>query len=387
MKGKLKLFLIAFLNAFVMLGISFWLMRLPYIQGDEQVLIEYVGKIKNILLGIEEKPSKDDFMFVNVAYDRQLIDKLDTNGFTMGKQIIVDRYKLARFFEILAKNPNNQKFILCDIHFADSVKNDSISPDILLAKSLAKLPNSLIVYHLDENSKPEYPIFGNAHMGLADYTLAGEKFFKFTLFVNDTIKTAPLLMYEYLQQKKTNPKDFSFFNTFIVDFRIRNYDLFLAEEHYKIDNLENILSGAMSEEDVLEYVKDRIILIGDFELYDNHQTIYGTTAGTLILLNTYLGLEAGDNVIHVSWLIFILCSYTLAVLVIFIPNNQTTLWKRYTVDMLSYVMVLSCTTVFSFWFFNLPISILYLTVYLFVLKKIKNLWDTPKKTSKQSSEK
>lgn len=375
MKQKLKIFLIALLNAFVMLGITFGLMRSPYIQGDEQALIEYVGKIKNILLGIEEKPPIKDFMFVNIAYDRQLIDKLDTNGLTMGKQIIVDRYKLARFFEILAKRPKNQKFILCDIHLVDSVKNDSVSPDIVLANSLAKLPNSLIVYHLDETGKPEYPIFRNAKMGLADYTLVGEKFFKFTLFVNDTIKTAPLMMYEYLHQKKTASDSWSFFNTFIVDFRIRNYDLFFAKEHYKIDNLENILSGVMSEEQVLEYVKDRIIIIGDFELYDNHQTIYGTTAGSLILLNTYLGLVAGNNIIYISWLIFILCSYTLAVVVVFIPNTQEILWKRYIFDMLSYVTVLSCTSVFSFWFFNLPISIMYLVFYLFALKKLKNLWE------------
>jgi hypothetical protein len=374
------------LNAILMLIASFWLLTQPYVHGDEEVLVEYGGKIKNIFLNFEKKPSQKDFIFINIAYDKQLVDKLDTNGFVMGKQAITDRTKLAKFLAILGQKPKNHRFIIMDIFLADSVATDSIhpiSPDVLLQESIPKNPNLLISTHLQENGKPEKQIF-NANYGIADYITANDKFFKYQLIFNDTLKSVPLKMYEYLHQTKVK-KGWLFnelngqwiLSIFILDFKIRNYDLFQAKERYKMDNLENILSGAMTEEDILNYVKDRIIVIGDFETKeDTHQTIYGETAGPLILLNAYLALKNGDNIVKVSFLIFLFVAYFLVSFLVFYPQNRLKSWlekqfprstQQILIEVLSFVFLLILISLASFIFFNIHLSILYLAVYLYAL--------------------
>jgi len=387
MSKKVFLIIGASINAGLMLFFAFYLLSLPYVHGDDMLLIEYGAKIKNIVFGFENKPPKKDFMFVNVAYDKQLIDKLDTNGFSMGKQAIVDRKKLARFFEVLAKKPKNQKFILCDIHFADSAsvntcEGDSISNDFKLAKALKTLPNILLSYHLNEEGMPEYPIFRDIPRGLSDYATPDGFFLKFKLLQNDSVKTTPLLMYEYLHKQKLQKTGFFYqmgknkiFNTFIVNLRIRNYDVFHTKEPYKIDNLENILSGAMSEADILEYVKDRIIVVGDFSLYDNHETIYGETAGPLLLLNTYLALERGDNILSLSLVLCLFVGFWWASYLAFRPsiqiiNTQAASYYQRLKSFLSYVLVLAFTSMLCYFIFEISLSILYLSVYLFCLRYI-----------------
>ncbi len=388
MPPKFWKYLFAALNAFLMLIFAFYLISLPYVHGDDMLIIEYGAKIKNILLGLERKPPKDSFIFINVAYDRQLSDKLDTNGFVIGKEAIVHRKKLAQFFEIIGKKPQNQKFILCDIHFADSssanlCEGDSLSYDFRLAKALEKLPNIILSYHLDDEGKAEYPIFRNVPRGLSDYATPDNIFLKFKLVLQDSLKTTPLLMYEYLHKKKLE-KGYFFdkingdyiLNTFIVDFHIRNYDLFLAKETYKVDNLENILSGAMSENDILEYVKNRIIIIGDFTLYDTHQTIYGDTAGSLILLNTYLALVNKDNKISFWLVAFLYVGFFLASVQAFKTEKQKNNSKqnllRKWLSYLDYVLILILTSIFTFFIFEVGVSILYLSVYLFLIKSFGN---------------
>lgn len=382
MPPKFWKFLFAALNAFLMLIFAFYLISLPYVHGDDMLIIEYGAKIKNILLGLEQKPPKDSFIFINVAYDRQLSDKLDTNGFVIGKEAIVHRKKLAQFFEILGKKPQNQKFILCDIHFADSssanlCEADSISYDFRLAKALEKLPNIILSYHLDDKGKAEYPIFRNIPRGLSDYATHDNIFLKFKLLLQDSLKTTPLLMYEYLHKKKLE-KGYFFdklngnyiLNTFIVDFHIRNYDLFWAKENYKVDNLENILSGAMSEDDIWEYVKNRIIVIGDFTLHDTHQTIYGDTSGSLILLNSYLALKNKENTISLWFVLFLYVCFFITSLEAFRQKEETNNSNKIValIKSIDYVLILITTSILSFFIFEIGLSILYLSVFLFILK-------------------
>jgi len=49
--------------------------------------------------------------------------------------------------------------------------------------------------------------------------------------------------------------------------------------------------------------------MGDFN-NDTHETIYGSTPGTLILLNVYLSLVNGQHLISCWWLIFLLLAFS-----------------------------------------------------------------------------
>lgn len=376
-------------NALVLIYFTFQLLNQPFLHGNEMPLIQGATYFKNIILDVEDKPAQKDFMFIDVAYDKMLIDKLDTNGFPMGKQPIVDRSKLARFFHILNSKPANQKFVICDIFFADPAQpdecvGDTISPDVALKAELAKMKNVVLSYHFkNDKDSLDLPIFLDPPRGIADYTTTNNTFLKFNLIHRDTIKSSPLLMYEYLhkqQLKKTSW--FHWLNgqrilkSFIVDFRIRNYDLFVSQNHYKVDNLDALLT--LDAKDILAHVKDRIIIVGDFQ-NDKHETIYGETVGPLILLNTYLALKNGDNVITPLFLVFLfVCFFGLSVMV-FYPSNLFENWLvatfentqfKYAITFLSYMSLLIATSLLSFFVFNTHLSILLLTIYLYVLKNI-----------------
>lgn len=399
MKKRILLIIITVINAFLMLLLSFWLMTLPFNNGDELLVIEWGSKIKKIFLGLEKKPSKEDFIFINVAYDKQLTDKLDDNGFPIGKQVITDRYKLGHFLEILGKKPQNQKFIIGDVFFGDSVgldpcRNDSISPDFRLYAAMKKLPNLMLSYHLKENDSIDYPIFRDIPRGLSDYTTTEDIFLKFQFVKYDSIPTLPLEMYKFLHKKEVKKEGLFLLsemnillNTHILDIKIRNYDLFVAEEKYKMDNLENILSGVMNEEAVLEYVKDRIIVIGDFEVTDNHKTIYGDTAGSLLLVNAYLNLRDGDNRLTVWLFLYLFSCYALISYLTFQKEKQLVKWVQESkfiqkikflrflrnpniLDFVGNATTLLLTSMGSFLLFDVQLGILYLTLYLFIIRRV-----------------
>ena len=400
-----------FINALVLIYFTFQLLNQPFLHGNEMPLIQGAAYFKNIILNIEDKPAKKDFMFIDVAYDKQLIDKLDTNGFAIGKQPIIDRKKLARFFNILNSKPNNQKFVICDIFFADPSQpddcvGDTISPDVQLKAELAKMKNVVLSYHFKNDvDSLDLPIFLDAPRGIADYTTTNNTFLKFSLLYRDTIKSSPLIMYEYLHKQKLKKKNgFYWLNnnrvlkSFIVDFRIRNYDLFIAQDHYKVDNLDALLT--LDDKEVLEHVKDRIIIVGDFQT-DKHETIYGETVGPLILLNTYLALLNGDNVVTPLFLLFLfICFFGISVMV-FYPSNLFEKWLiktfentqfKYAITFLSYMSILIATSLLSFFVFNTHLSILLLTIYLWALKNTTRFiylqvgWVTKEKRKQPNSE-
>jgi hypothetical protein len=79
MHPKLWKYLFAALNAFLMLIFAFYLLSLPYVHGDDMLIIEYGAKIKNILLGLERKPP-EIVLFLSMLLT---IDNFPTNWIPM----------------------------------------------------------------------------------------------------------------------------------------------------------------------------------------------------------------------------------------------------------------------------------------------------------------
>jgi len=86
-------------HALALVFVLFFWLNLPYTYDYEFSLLSRVAVIKNILLGSETKPRRDDFLFINVAYEKKLIGKSDDFGFPIGNEAITDRSRLASFFE------------------------------------------------------------------------------------------------------------------------------------------------------------------------------------------------------------------------------------------------------------------------------------------------
>ncbi|TAF66974.1 MAG: CHASE2 domain-containing protein [Cytophagales bacterium] len=403
MKKRLRILTvigISIANTMVMFWITFFLLSLPYIYGDELLLLRATSVTKNLLLGWEEKPDSSRFLFVDVAWEKELIDKFDENApeFPIGQEAITNRQSLAAFLDTLSQKPT-YKMIILDVNFMGKAASDS-----LLLVAIKKLPNLIISYHRDEKDSLVYPDLAipKEKLGLSDIEKTDDVVIKFNLFHNDSIKSTPLLMYEKIYKKQFQKSSFAgisylgeqpIFTSFILDYRLRAFDYTYTKKYAKT-YLGELL---FAPKDFLQTLtKNRIIFIGDFDLNNNndiHETIYGNTQGPLILLNAFLAVEAGDN--QVTWALIgflFVCFFSIS----FTTFYTVELYGRWIQHLLnwfskkknedislvasltSFLTIFIIISVFAYFLFGIQIGILALAVYMNLMdklnKRVKGFW-------------
>lgn len=381
-KFKYWIFGAAFFNACLcMLGAFFLLGR--SVKNDVDItLMERGAWFKTLVLGLDAKPPKDKFLFIDVSRDKQLVDILDQDGFPVGNQAITDREKLAELFNILGKNPKDNPLIVCDILF------DSKSPaDSTLELAMAKLPQLVLSYSFSEDGKSlTVPVFKQVKRGIANYETHNNTFMKFRLVYKDTLPSVPMQMYAITEGKTyKHGSIFTYLNdrpimTYIgTNLRIRNYDLFDApqKKRYNWIRLGELL---MFPDDIAKICKGRTLIIGSFNNDDKHETIMGDIYGPLILLNTYLALINGDNIITWGWFLFMFFGfYFMSVFLFWQVNAQSTRfikWLNYWLSrglfkhvlrLLTYAFGIIAMMVFSFLLFNKHLNIMKLSVWFYLI--------------------
>lgn len=380
---KIFIFGASFLNAFAMIFISFFLMNKPVVQGDEKSIIKYASYLKTHVLGWETKPPRDEFLFINICYDKQLIAINDDFGFPIGNIDITDRKKLATFFGLLNNYQDSIKYVICDVFFKDPSQYDAV-----LENQLQTMPNAIVSYHTKNDSMLDFPII-DVNKGLADYTASYGVFYKYKLTFFDTVKTVPLKMHEYLAEKKYKHGgliswlgDDMILNHFVLNFRIRHDDLFGSKEkRYPYINLGELLALLPDTNYIGTFIKDRIILIGDFEDHDIHKTMAGYLPGPLIMLNAYLALHYGDNVITWPFIIILFMTYLAISLIVFHPVQiENKIFARlkenpklsFIAGFMSYLTILMILSIITYLFFNIHINILYISTYIYGLEQLIN---------------
>jgi hypothetical protein len=240
---KVKMRMLVFfliLHSFFLTAVSIYLLNLPYIYEDELYLVQATSIIKKLTARKQDKPDRKRFLFVNVAWEKQLIEKLDKEGFPLGNQAITNRKKLAEFLNRINNEPVNHKYLLCDINFIDPSENDED-----LQQEFDQLKNYITSYTPVVGETDSSTIL-NTRKAVSGYeTYNVDKFIKFKLIQTDSLKSIPLIMYEDLHQKMMEIGDYFFrmdskfvLNSFIVDFKIWSYDLSQNSEYkYDIINL------------------------------------------------------------------------------------------------------------------------------------------------------
>lgn len=339
-------------------------------------LLQRSSWFTTFILGQDKKPNKDKFLFIDVSRDLQFVDLLDQDGFEVGNASVVDRKKLAALFNILAKKPANQPLILCDILFDTRSDQDSI-----LNAALLKLPNLVIPYTFGDDGKSLVkPVFKKAKQAMAVYETHNNTFMKFRLSYGDSLLTVPLKMYEITHRKKyTKGRIFNYLGNkpilsyFVPSLHIRNYDLFDTKDStkkYHWLRLGELLD--FGDEGVLTECKNRILVLGSFSgNNDKHETWLGDLYGPLILLNTYLALVNGENVITWGWFVLLFLSFFLMSFFLFwqtnIKKTKIIMWLnhwlnrglfKHVIRLMTYVFGLSLISLISFLFFNIHLNIM-----------------------------
>jgi hypothetical protein len=378
-----------------MLWLTFFYLSIPNYLPDEILLVQASSVTKNILLGLEKKPDTTRFLFINVAWDKVMVEHLDADSVPVGVEPITDRQKLIDLLTVI-KHRSDYKFIVFDINFKGATIHDS-----LLTAQINSMKNFAVSYHRDEKDKPDYPDLKIKHLGLSDIEKVYDMAFKFKIFFNDSIKSTPLVMYENITKKKFAKNNWGIglcwlnnnlaLNSFILDYRIRDFD-YKAGKYSKLHLGEYLAlmtdsTGAVNPESNPEFLnlfKDRIVFVGDFEDRDIHETIYGKIPGPLILLDAFLALEAGDNLIRPAYILFLFVCYafisyvTLAynhiygkwlMIVFFKKKLKETFLESMTVYFLYFVTI----SIISYFIFELQFGVLVLAFYMNLFVKAKQI--------------
>lgn len=329
--------------------------------GDERFLVKWTSVFKRVALRIDHPPPAKQYLFINLAYDKALIPREDGTG----KDIITDRKLLADYFSVLRRNPGAVRYTVCDVLLKGSSPDDSA-----LQASVRGINN--VIFPADETDSSKLSV--DVPAANADYEIAKEGFLKFKIIQPGGGKSLPLTMYEQLQHKKIRHRFGLYWDdgrpvlqSIIVDYQLRPHQLF-TQGAFPVISLSELL--LLPEEVVVnEFLKDRIVLMGDFE-HDMHETVYGPMPGTLVLMNVYLNLVAGRQLINTWWLLFIIAAFTFLSKVMIFTKQQDNRpaasgWKTWLLRSAGFLTVLS---ILSYLLFNVHIQVLVLTIYLNALR-------------------
>lgn len=394
-KTTIRLLKWSVLHALWLIFLTFLGLRIPHTTDEEMKLIQWTSGWKRIYLK-SDRPPESRFLFVNVAWEKQLVPRTDQDGFVIGNDIITNRGKLAQFISTLNEKPDNYKFLIVDVRYEEkfdvNVEGQLTADqallamnDSLLVASLKGAKNYVVSYHADVQGRLKPPVF-DVEAGLSNYETTDEgTIVKFSAIQADTARTTPLLIHQAIYHSHYK-KGFLFdfmngrpvLNSFIIDHRILIHPSdFASDTYYSHAHLGEILK--MPSPLIHELVKDRIVVLGDFEDRDIHETIYGALPGPIILVNAFLAFENGDNRITAGFVILLLIGYTFIsyrcfsqinflenIIINRLPFPEDV--KKILATLADYLILLIILSIVSYFLFNIHVTILLLAIYMQVLE-------------------
>ena len=378
---RLKLIL-TFVNAFLLLFFTVAMQYTSLTRSDEISFLGWASAFKHNVLGMDPKPDEENIVFLDVSKDIVTIDDPDftysgTDSIAGAKVVIKDRKKLAVLLNELNKNPNDYKYVLCDILF------DYDSPDDAILKPIIEKTKNFTSTSVFEKNKFIKPIF-EVSSGCVNYSLINNtKFVKIPLYTND-IKSLPLVVYETRTGKKTEQSEYLTyfdnqiaFNTIIPEMYYRSSDLRRVNQGSKNANFFYLGDVVTKRNFFNDYLKGKFIIIGDFQ-NDNHSTFAGSIPGCMVLFNTYLTLENHLPIFSFTWMFVLFIIYFLLSYFMFIhPENKLEGWKdkinipffkKIILKYISYIGILIVIDIISYLFYRTFISIFYIATYLTFLE-------------------
>ncbi len=383
--------ILSLLHAAAMLVFTFYWLQLPYTFGDEAFLIRWSSLVKKSLLGMDPKPSPEEVLLVDVSGIKTTIEGENEFGepSRYHREVITDRADLAEFFELVNHYREKVRLVLCDIRFPEPTARDS-----LLQRQIDALGDKLLgVSSLDQEGNHVEPVLDLPH-ALAAYQSADEQFLKYPLYFGDSLKTAPLVLYEKLDGGRFRQGGFFFHRLDgqlmladpIIDFRVRNRDFQtgteLGQAQFTVFNVGTLLEARafMEPEDLLAFFDDKLVIIGDYQ-NDVHETPFGEMAGPLLIYNAYLTLRERDNRVTLPWILFLLVSYYLLSYRVFagfeiskpawLVNWFQSKVGRLILHALDEFFLLTLITLLSYFFFHIHINILILLIFV---KAVEFTW-------------
>ena len=314
---------LSILSAILISIVSYFQNNIAYALFDDIDHISKLEYIKRQLYNIQRNDS--DVLFVNIAYDKKLIAYNNAEfGFPEGNIDVTDRSKLYKFLH-LARKANNYKFIFLDVRFEKGYEdNDTIigkTIDEALYNEISLSPRIVLSNHSDillaDSALAE-------KAALNDYytTITSTNLVRYQYLADDNKESVALRMYKDLNGKSISKHG----PIYTSDGKLCYNSPFLRITHdfpSKFDENGNLnyynlgvdILDVFSEKEIIDILKNKIIIIGDF-VEDIHDTYVGSLPGSYITYNAYISLVKGKHLVNwyfvfVSFLLYVVISISM----------------------------------------------------------------------------
>jgi len=341
-----------------------------------------VGAIR-MLIPDRHKPAPDELIFIDVSKSRYLVP---LNEDSTENDVVANRKYLTELFNFLATNNSQVKYVLCDVNFNIPTPDDSA-----FIQSVSGLQDKFL--SIDAYTNTNDNLIKNVicvRSATASVYLQKNTVYKIPFFGNYGEPLVPFKMYTDLDKGNVR-KNFLFtwfsgkgiaFNSQINDYPLRSSD-FTNEKYVKIGLGELVSVMKLSPQFFSGYLKNRYLLIGDFE-NDRHNTYLNNQPGTLILFNAYLHLHLNRQLLPVWYLIIL---YIFLYWIVWLQTGKRSRRFKFTVkikhfetfkipvNILSVSFLLIIFTYLSSLLFHINISIFHLIAIFSVVDLVKFIWN------------
>ena len=373
-------FIVSLCNVIVLLFLSYLISNQAIFTGEDLNKYAWMEWIKSKCGLSKDVELRKDVLFVNVAYDKQLIERHDGYGMTVGNVDITDRSKLKSFLEVLQRT-DAYKYIFLDVRFEKGFDSPEDSSLFSLIKTLR---NIVVATHSD--------------VELIDSALSSKT------AINDysaTIVETNFMRYEYLKNQKpsmalyayqgvtgnTIDKHFCFYTcnhrlcykSLFVKMPIDDWSEFDDLQTKMYYNLGNDLLESYSDKDIAELTKGKYIVIGDM-VEDMHDTYSGIKPGSVITFYAFEALLNGEHFVRYGLICFLAILYFVISLSLFehdslierIPYIKKLQSKfiHFCASFFEYSLLLLVVMVILNMFFGIATSILLPSLYFAIQKTI-----------------
>lgn len=369
-----KAFKISIFNALAVFLLCYFIDNLPYSFIEDATLGQHFEQIKQYVNQRDEK-LPNDLVLVNISYDRQLVDVTDEFGFPKGNIDITDRSKLFDFLNQI--KDAEYKYLVLDVSFSNEYKTEQ---DSALFDLIVNMEN-IVVAKSEKFTLADSSLLKKARY--CDYSthISESNFVKYE-YIRNHETTLPYQMYKDLFGTSIQSfGGFYFFNGRLANksivlrhpIKLWNKTKSLSETN-DIAQLQYYNLGSDILEmgvDIPSWVKDKIVVIGDFCENDIHDTYLGKIAGPIINLNAFYALVNDNLSIPYFEIIFLLILY-FTISMFILKNVNIFKYLPFTIKSNTISFVFSfiglsfvLTTIALLWYimFGLDVNILIPSIY------------------------
>lgn len=377
-KQRKKVILISLCNVVVLLFLGYLINNQAIFTGEDLNKYAWMEWIKDKCGLSKEIKEKKDVLFVNVAYDKQLIDSYDKYGMPVGNIDITDRSKLLSFLQTLQKT-NTYKYIFMDIRFE---KGYNSPEDSALFSQIRNMRNIVVANHEDiELVDTALSI----KTGFNDYptTIIESNFSRYEYLKNDQV-SVPLFAYRDLTGN-TIDRHFLFYTSnhrlcyksLFINVPIEDWSEYNEQQQKMYYNLGNDILENYSNNDIAQLTKGKYVVIGDM-VEDIHDTYSGPRPGSVITYYSFIALLNGKHLVRYGLLFFLSLIYFIISISLFESNsiierisyikNSKSKLLHFCASLLEYTSLLSMVMIVLNMIFGIATSIMLPSFYFAIQK-------------------